>query len=103
MRYVNRLLGWFRASAKTVGLSPKILAPTIAAGLTAGLAGAGLTPHDVGQVLGVSDEVATAGVVVVGSKIALWLLPPGDVIATGEIGPSSDELMAANLRVPRDQ
>lgn len=103
MRYVNRLLGWFRSSAKTVGLSPKILAPAIGAGITAGLAAVGVTPHDIGQALGLSDELAAGAIASLASTVALWLLPPGAVIPPGEPGVSNDELLVAGLKHPGDQ
>lgn len=103
MRYVNRLLGWFRSSAKTVGLSPKILAPAITTGVAALVSLAGLTPGDIGSVFNVSAEIVLGAELVVGTKVAIWLLPAGDVISTGTVGPSNDELVSAGLNVPVDQ
>jgi hypothetical protein len=88
MRYVNRLLAWFRASARTVGLSPKILAPAVTAGLAAVVSLAGLTPGDLGQVFGVSPEVVLGAELVLGTKLAIWLLPAGKVVNA----PRPDEL-----------
>lgn len=95
MRYVNRFLSWFRGGARTVGLSPKILAPVIGSAITAALAAVGVSPHDVAALVGVSDEVATAGMLAVAANVALWLLPPGAVVVPTPVAPSSDELIAA--------
>lgn len=107
MRYINRALGRLRSSAKTVGLSPKILAPAIGSAITALLALAGLTPHDLAHAFGVSDEIAAAALITLAAHLAAWLLPPGNVVNTGEVGPASDDLLAGALNgaptAPADQ
>jgi len=71
MRYVRRFLAVFRHNARTVGLSPKALAPVIGGALAAG---AGLIPG--------LDSPELAGVIgVVAASVAAVLLPPGDVVA----------------------
>jgi hypothetical protein len=80
MRYVNRFLALFRSEATTIGVSPKALAPIIGAAITAGLAWVGVTPHEIGQVIGVSDAVVAAGEVTIAAKIAAILLGPGTVV-----------------------
>jgi hypothetical protein len=79
-KYLNRIRAFFSSEARTVGLSPKALAPLIGAGITAGLAALGITPHDIGNVLGVSDSVVAAGEVTVAAKLAAYLLGPGSVV-----------------------
>jgi hypothetical protein len=69
MRYLNRFLAYFRTTAKTVGLSPKALAPIIGGILAAGL-----------KLIGVDDPEIVGAVSVVAASLAAVLLPPGDVV-----------------------
>lgn len=70
MRYVRRFLAVFRHNARTVGLSPKALAPVIGGALAAGASVVGLDSPELAGVIGV-----------VAASVAAVLLPPGDVVA----------------------
>jgi hypothetical protein len=78
--FLLHTLAGFRTVAKTLGLSPKALAPLIGAGITALLALVGLSPAEIGSWVGVSPEVAAGAVLVVAGSVAAWLLRPGIVV-----------------------
>lgn len=102
-RYIIRARAWLQSGARTVGLSPKALAPAIGAGITAGLNAAGITPHDLGQVFAVSDAVAAGALTTVASAIAVWLLPPGQVATPPAIvGDGSDARLSDEARAHID-
>jgi hypothetical protein len=73
------LLDNFRAGARTLGISPKALAPFIGAGITALLALVGLTPDVIGGWIDVSPLVVVGGITTVAGTIAAALLRPGRV------------------------
>jgi hypothetical protein len=97
MTYVNRFLAFFRSEAVTVGLSPKALAPLIGAAITAALALLGLTPHDIGQAVGVDEAVVAAAEVTIAAKIAAVLLGPGAVVVPERVGEGSDARLDAGV------
>jgi hypothetical protein len=83
VRYVNLFLAYFRTTARTVGLSPKALAPIIGGVLVAAVKLVGLDSDELAGVIGV-----------IAASIAAVLLPPGDVIAPPPVAePGSDALM----------
>lgn len=88
MRYINRFLAVFRTTARTVGLSPKALAPIIGGVLAAGVKLVGL------------DSAEFAGLVgVVAASVAAVLLPPGDVIVPPAVEePGSDASLAPHVQ-----
>lgn len=73
------LLDNFRAGARTLGISPKAIAPFIGAGITALLALVGLTPDVIGSWIDVEPVVVAGGITTLASSIAAAILPPGRV------------------------
>lgn len=78
-KILNRIRAFFSSEAKTVGLSPKVLAPFIASGIAALISWVGLTPGDISGFLHVNVSVITGGELILGTAIAAWLLGPGTV------------------------
>lgn len=79
MRYLNRALAVFRSGARTVGLSPKALAPIIGGILAAGL-----------KLVGIADPATIGAISVVAASIAGVLLPPGNVVSLSATGAGND-------------
>lgn len=87
MRYVNRFLAIFRQNARTVGLSPKALAPIIGGAIVALAKAVGLDSDELAGLIGV-----------VAASAAAVLLPPGDVVAAPADAVASDDLLSADVK-----
>ncbi|MBA3688457.1 MAG: hypothetical protein H0W81_06485 [Chloroflexi bacterium] len=103
MRYLQRVLAWFRTEATMVGLSPKILQTVIGTGITAGLSALGLTPGDIGNALGFPSSAVAGAEVVVASWLAGYLLPVGKVAMPVHVKePPSDDLLEDHVKAKLD-
>lgn len=74
-------LDGFRSTARTLGISPKALAPFVGATITALLALFGLSPADIGSWVGVEGVVVAGAITTVAGAVAAYLLPAGIVMA----------------------
>jgi len=80
MRIVNRIRAWLGREATTVGISPKILAAPISAGIVWLIAQTGLSLDQIADLLNVSTTIVTGAIITLGALVAGWLLPPGTVV-----------------------
>lgn len=104
MKLINRIRAWLSTEARTVGVSPKILAAPIAALLATGLNKIGVTPQDLADVFGTTATVIVGAELFVAGLVATWLLPPGETIAPAPIleGAADDRVPLEQLDAPAD-
>lgn len=98
MKVINRIRAWLSTEARTVGVSPKILAAPIAALLATALNKIGVTPQDLADVFGTTATVIVGAELFVAGLVATWLLPPGETVTPAPVLEG-----AADDRVPLDK